>query len=93
MQNKSVVADLVYQILNQAQQYGAELIVTSCPLCAFNLDTRQKEVQKKYKEFESIPVLYSTQIMALALGLDKEQCGVNLNYIDPEKFFKNKNYL
>jgi heterodisulfide reductase subunit B len=82
--NKEGVRDLVHDILTGAQKAGAQAVVTSCPLCAFNLDNRQREVKERYPEFTEIPVLYFTQLMAIALGLSDEVCGFDLNYIDPQ---------
>lgn len=93
VQDKRIVAKLAYDILTHAQERGAEVITTSCPLCAFNLDNRQKEVKEMHPGFKEIPVLYFTQLMAIALGLDKETCGFNLNYVNPESLLKSKNLI
>lgn len=89
--NKEVVVDLGYDILTDAQKSGADIIVTSCPLCAYNLDNRQKNIKEKYPEFKEIPVVYFTQLMALAFGFPKEVTGFDGNYINSVKLFKSKN--
>jgi heterodisulfide reductase subunit B2 len=38
---------------------------------------------ERHPDFEPIPVLYATQLMALAFGFDEEVCRFDLNYIDP----------
>jgi len=91
--NKEAVARLAHDILGNAQKRGADLVVTSCPLCAFNLDSRQKVVKELYPDFREIPVLYITQLMAIAFGLDKKTWGFEYNYIDPEPVLKNKNII
>lgn len=88
-----VVADRTNQILTSAQKLGAEVVVVSCPLCAFNLDQRQKDTVKKYPEFKHIPVLYFTQLMALALGCKKESLGLEINYINPKPILKKKGLI
>jgi len=93
VQDKNIVVDLSYSILTRAQKEGAEAITTSCPLCAFNLDNRQKEVKEKYPHFKEIPVFYFTQLMSIAFGLDKKYCRFDLNYIDPEPLIKSKGLL
>ena len=80
VQDKNIVVDLSYSILTRAQKEGAEAITTSCPLCAFNLDNRQKEVKGKYPHFKEIPVFYFTQLMSIAFGLDKKYCRFDLNF-------------
>lgn len=88
-----VVADRTYHILTSAQEQGAEVVAVSCPLCAFNLDHRQKVTLRKYPEFKSTPVLYFTQLMALALGCSEEDLRLDLHYIDPKPLLKGKGLI
>jgi len=85
-----IVADRTFQILTSAQNQGAEVVVVSCPLCAFNLDHRQKHTQKKYPEFKNIPILYFTQLLAIALGCSEETLRLDLHYVDPKPILKEK---
>jgi len=91
--DKDAVARLARDILTHAQNEGAESICTSCPLCAFNLDNRQKEIKEKDPEFEGIPVFYFTQLMALAFGVEDEFYGFDLNYINPTPLLIKKDLL
>jgi heterodisulfide reductase subunit B len=93
MHSKEAVAGLAYDILVHAQEDGAELLVTSCPLCAYNLDNRQKHVKEIHPEFEEIPVLYFTQLMALAFGLDPRLCRLDLNYVSAEHLLEERQLL
>ncbi|MBA7477015.1 8-methylmenaquinol:fumarate reductase membrane anchor subunit [subsurface metagenome] len=87
------VADRTFHILTSAQSQGAELVSVSCPLCAFNLDYRQKETVQKYPEFKNIPILYFTQVMALALGCPEKDLRLDLHYIDPKPILREKGLL
>ena len=87
------MADRTYQILTSAQAQGAELVSLSCPLCAFNLDYRQKETVQKYPEFKNMPILYFTQLMALALGCPEKDLRLDLHYIDPKPILREKGLL
>ena len=93
VQDKHTVAELAHDILTHARKAGAEAIATTCPLCAFNLDNRQKEVLGDYPDFEKMPVFYVTQLMALAFDLDKEFYGFDQNFVDPKPLLKKKNLL
>jgi heterodisulfide reductase subunit B len=75
--------ELAYTILRSAQRAGAEMVVTSCPLCQFNLDYRQAEMDRKHPDFTPLPVLYFTQLLGIALGLDSTDYGFEKHYIDP----------
>lgn len=59
-----LVEGLVGKIVAAARRAGAKAIVTACPLCQTNLDSRQ------VNEEEALPVFFITEIIGLALGLN-----------------------
>ena len=69
-QDPEIVAERTRVIVESARQSGADALVVSCPLCAFNLDQRQRETSKLYTNFEHMPVLYITECLAMALGVE-----------------------
>jgi len=82
------VVERARNIIGNAIRNEADALLVSCPLCAFNLDNRQKNVSLKYPDFEGIPVLYFTEALALALGLDPEVCHFDLHYQSIEELVK-----
>lgn len=70
------------EITASAREHGAQLIVTACPLCQFNLEYPQRERGFGHTGDE-IPVVYFTQLMAIALGLAEEDWGLDEHYVDP----------
>ncbi len=70
---KEIVADRTYKLVGLAREVGADVIVTSCPLCFFNLDKRQELIKKKHGEFEYLPIVYFTQLMAIAFGIKDDK--------------------
>jgi len=59
-------------IVRSAQNCGAKVITVSCPLCKYNLETGQS--RKAIDNSEGyLPVIYFTQLLGLALGLDPKQ--------------------
>jgi heterodisulfide reductase subunit B len=68
---------LSYNLLKEAKKRGADVIVTICPLCQHNLECYQGGMEKKYDSELSIPVLYFTQLIGLALGIDEKELGLN----------------
>ena len=90
---KDVVADLAYKILNNAEEEGAEMLITACPLCEYNLGPIQSEVEKTHPVFDSIPVVYFTQLMALAFGLGEEATAFTGNTPDPRPLLRDKGLL
>jgi len=61
---------LAYVLIKEARVRGADLIATICPLCQFNLDSVQEELG------ESLPVVYFTQILGLAMGGSPREVGI-----------------
>jgi heterodisulfide reductase subunit B len=77
-------------ILKSAKSNGADLVTTTCPLCQFNLDDRQPEIERLERNFDTIPVVYFTQLLALALGLSAGELGFERNYINPMPVLQEK---
>jgi heterodisulfide reductase subunit B len=77
-----------YKILKNAQGNGAEAIVTSCPLCHYNLDALQKKIKIAHSEFNEIPIFYFSQILAIALGVEEENLGLEQNKVSPINLLK-----
>jgi heterodisulfide reductase subunit B len=68
-------------IVTSARERGAQVIVTACPLCQFNLDYPQRETEAG-RTGNEVPILYFTQLMAIALGLPEEDWGFENHYVD-----------
>jgi heterodisulfide reductase subunit B len=88
---REVTAELTHRILVQAQELGADIVSTACPLCEYNLGDRQNEIKKYYSSFVNIPVVYYTQLIALAYGLETD--GFNQNKPDPRPLLRMKGLL
>jgi len=73
-------------IVASAREHGALVLVTACPLCQFNLDYPQRETEAG-RTGNEIPILYFTQLMAVALGLPEEAWGMEEHYVDPRPLF------
>lgn len=80
-----IVVDLGGQILEAAQQAGAEAIVVACPMCQTNLDTRQRAIETARGKNYNLPILYLTQVMGLAFGFTPRQMGLNRELVKPTK--------
>ena len=75
----------VNKLLENAISNGAECIVTVCPLCQTNLDVYQGKTNKKFKTNFKIPILFFTQLMGVAFGIDSKALGLQENIVPPEK--------
>lgn len=71
-----IALSLSKRILQSAQDVGADAIVVACPLCHANLDLRQRQINEQFKTDFQIPILYFTQILGLALGIEPTRLGL-----------------
>jgi heterodisulfide reductase subunit B len=78
-----IAAQCSATILRSASQIGAQLLVTTCPLCQFNLDWQQMRMLESNGEITPVPVLYFTQLMALAMGAEPFVLGFEHHLVDP----------
>ena len=73
---------LCYRILNSARENGADALVISCPLCFYNLDSRQKSIIEAYPDFKPVPIFYFTQLLSVALGVEYGRQGFEKHFVD-----------
>jgi len=76
---------LIRKLLDNALENGAQCIATPCPLCQTNLDTYQSKVNSKFKTNYNLPVLFITQLIGLALGIEAKSLGLNTNITSPNR--------
>jgi succinate dehydrogenase / fumarate reductase, cytochrome b subunit len=67
--------------IQEAIDCGADCIVTPCPLCHLNLDSRQPEVEKVIGQKLGLPVLHLPQLIALALGVSPKELGLERHVV------------
>lgn len=68
-----VSAELVAPMLQEAVARKVDCIVVACPMCHNNLDTKQADIRRHYGIQDSVPVLFITQLIGMALGLKEAQ--------------------
>lgn len=76
-----LVAKLCGRILDDAERRGAEAIITACPMCHANLDMRRGDIEQAAGREFQIPILYITQAIGLALGIDERRLGLNRHMV------------
>lgn len=85
-----IVLELSGEILDAALEAGAECILVACPLCQSNLDLRQKGIEKRYGKRFNLPIIYFTELLGLALGLNMHELGLSKHIVDPCKLLQRK---
>ena len=73
-----IVAKLVSEIVDMARGAGAEAIVTACPLCMANLESRQNPTGGK-----PLPIFYFSELVGLAFGLSEAKGWFKKHLVSP----------
>jgi heterodisulfide reductase subunit B len=90
MTRPDVVRRLSGKLFDAAREAGGEALVTDCPMCQANLDTRQKEIESETGVSFHMPVLYITELVALAMGLPEASYWWRKHLVDPVPLLKGK---
>ena len=61
LNNKSLTEEKCNNITASAIEKGADMLITACPLCMYNIETNSTE--------EKLPIYYFTELLAEALGV------------------------
>jgi heterodisulfide reductase subunit B len=80
----NTVARLSGNILKDASDRGAEAIIVACPMCHSNLDMRRNDINKSQHTDYSMPVMYITQAIGLALGITGKELGLHRHFVKAE---------
>ena len=67
------------KVIDAANQAQADALVLSCPMCEYNLGTRQPDVLAFSEGLTPVPTYYFTQLLGVALGLDEDLYRLDLN--------------
>lgn len=78
-----IVAKLSGHIVKDASDRGAEAIIVACPMCQSNLDMRRPHINSYLQTQIDTPVLYITQAIGLAIGLDRNALGLKKLFVAP----------
>ena len=73
------------QKLKAVQEYGFNGLVDVCPWCHRMYDARQVKAGETVATKLEVPVFYLTQLLGLALGVNKEKLGLDLNLSPVDK--------
>jgi len=79
---EEIALDLNNHLLKCAEDNGAQVIATVCPLCQMNLEAYQSRINKAYGLNHHMPIVYFSQLVGLALGIEPKKLGLKTMLID-----------
>jgi heterodisulfide reductase subunit B len=77
-----IVSQLSGKIIEDAESRGAEAIIVACPMCHSNLDMRRNDINKYWNREFTVPIIFITQAIGLAIGLSAKQVGLKRHFVD-----------
>ena len=81
------------KVIASANRSDADALILSCPMCEYNLGARQGEVIAAGDGLSQVPTFYFTQLLGVALGLDRELCRLDLNGPAAAALLVERNYI
>jgi heterodisulfide reductase subunit B len=67
--------ELIRRLIADADDRGAVLMATVCPMCQMNIDAYQNEMNHYFGTNYHMPILFFTQLMGIPFGLDPKDLG------------------
>ena len=73
--------ELIRRLISAADEYKADALVALCPMCQMNLDAFQGQMNGYFKTNYHIPILFFTQLMGIAFGIDVKKLGFGSEFV------------
>ena len=77
--------ELIRRLISSAATYEADIMATLCPMCQMNLDAYQGETNQHFGTNYHMPVVFFTQLMGLAFGLEPKDLGFGSELVSAHK--------
>ncbi len=81
-------ARMIFEVIRNAKEAGADCLVTACPLCMLNLDMRQAAALKAYSLNLKMPIYYITELVAIACGTSANEVGINRHFVEANDYLQ-----
>jgi len=79
--NDDLSMNLTKNKLTDGKRSGADYLCTACPWCHLQFDSVQKMMIEQRRINNYLPAILFPQLLGLAMGIDKETLGINMNQI------------
>ena len=66
----------------------AEILAVNCPACFQQLESSQRLLKRKFEMDLKIPIMYITELIALAFGATQKDMGMQYHMVRPKKLLK-----
>ncbi|WP_089727393.1 CoB--CoM heterodisulfide reductase iron-sulfur subunit B family protein [Candidatus Thiosymbion oneisti] len=77
--------EMVKGIIEAAYDHGADMIATPCPVCQMNVEVYQPDINATYGTKFNMPVVYYSNLMAVAYGRNAKDAALDGQIIRAKK--------
>jgi heterodisulfide reductase subunit B len=77
--------ELIRRLVAEAERREATMMVTVCPMCQINIDAYQGEMNAMFHTKHKMPIVFFTQLMAVAFGLEPKKVGLGREVTNARK--------
>jgi len=80
-----VSVDMAKEKVDNMLAAGADCVINVCSFCHLQFEVSQAQLNKELEERKyNLPVLYYTQLLGLAMGLEPEELGLNKHVVNTQ---------
>ncbi len=77
--------ELIRRLVSSADNYHADLMAALCPMCQMNVDAYQGEMNHHFGTSYHMPIIFFTQLMGLAFGMEAKELGFGMELVSAKK--------
>jgi heterodisulfide reductase subunit B len=81
LSSRTAALSMVHNLLQCAVDSQAAVIATACPMCQVNLECYQQQVNQEFGTNFAMPILYFTQLVGLAMGIQPKKLGIGKEFV------------
>jgi heterodisulfide reductase subunit B2 len=80
--------EMIRRLLQSAEDYKAHVILAMCPMCQLNMDAYQGRVNGYFNKNFHLPIVFFTQLLGVALGIDYRTLGFGKELVGAEEVIR-----
>lgn len=88
--SEDMAFEMIRRLLQSAEDYRADVILTMCPMCQLNMDAYQGRVNNFFNTNFRLPIVFFTQLLGVALGIDMKKLGFGKELVTAEPVIRAK---
>ena len=89
--DEQVALAMAQRKLEHIRAHQADAMILICPFCNVMYESNQRKIEKTYQKEYKLPILFYPQLLGLAMGINPDELGINMNRVKPTELIKKFN--